>query len=181
MRDKVEFAFASNGYIKNIEIPFLTLKFLIYTISAVIINTVEISNAYGFKDPSIIEDGRLHNWRSPENHPLFDRVIDRYTNWNEGCSLNNTLTSCGWFLHDLSEQIVRNDKYEGDLWHMCSDRSYGMSGVDRYGIEIITDALDVLQEYSEKNARINGEKCHFHWNENNEALLKLFHITKDGE
>jgi len=185
-RDKCKFLFDSEGYIQSIQLPFLTLENLIYLIASTVIHTVEMSFLHGFNDKSeFIDDGILHNWRSPVDYPLFDRVIDNYTNWSEGCSLNNTLTACGYFLYDLSYQIVRNGKPVGDLWHMREDCSYigiPIRGViDKRGIEIITDALDLLQKYSERIAENSNERCKFNWNKNNEALLKLFRDAEEDE
>lgn len=169
--DDNKFFFGSDGRIELVKFQaVLGLVNIIYLLCGTILQYCDTSNMVW--EPEPFREGTYH--RHSDIVDGIDKQIDKYTNWSNGCSLNNTLYTAAKFLYDLEKDIVQNNNQKA-LFLMrgeCSYHGYPIHGdINKYAIEIIPDALECYAEYAKQQIP------NFDWCEYNDKYKKLFNLN----
>lgn len=157
----------------------LGLTNIIYLLAATILQYCNLEEIQWAKDK--YSEGEVHYESEIKNG--FDKQLNHYVNWADGCILNNTLYSAAKFLRDLEESIVINEKQRA-LSSMSGECGYiGVpihNIIDKYALEIIPDALEAFDEY-QKEATIRKKRKQtdqYYWCRYNDEYNKLFKIKQ---
>lgn len=169
--DKNRFMFNEYGDITHI-VPKAVLGShnLIYVLAADLIKYTQNPSFH----KADYRDG-LHHWHSDEDNGI-DKIIDEYTNWCEGCSLNNSLAAIADMLYDYISAVVANGKQRSCMMFFGECSYVGLpihNVIKHHSYEIITDALSSYQEYIELCASKRGKKVNKDYTDQNEGFVKL--------
>lgn len=173
MSEKNEFLFNAYGDIALIK-PKAVLGFhnLIYVLSA---NLIKYTRNPSFNEVKY-RDGLYHIHSDEDNG--IDKIIDEYTNWVEGCSLNNSLCAIANVLYDYISDVVTNGNQRACMLFFgeCSYEGLPIHKVVKHrGYEIITDALASYQSYIELCVSKSGGKVYRNYTDMNERFIRFMH------
>lgn len=180
MQDNNKFYFDSEGNIEFVKFQsVLGFTSIVYLLAGTILQYCDTKNIT-WRNEEFCE-GTYH-WHSDIPNGI-DKQIEKYTNWCDGCSLNNTLYSAAKFIYDLEKDIVNSKRRKSLflMWRECSYVGYAINGVvNKRALEIIPDALECYAEYVRQQDEHAGDnrKNNFDWCEYNKAYKELFELNQ---